>query len=97
MCSGKDKNEAVRIAKILLSSHLVACVNIIPGVESHFWWNGKIEKASEVLLMIKTKASLVSKVMDNIKALHSYDCPVIEVIAVENMNSEAAKWMERIF
>lgn len=94
MCSCPDRREASRIAKALLTAHLAACVNIISGVESHFWWKGKIEKAPEVLLIIKTKASLVSKVMDKIAELHSYECPVIEVIAMEKMNLEAVKWME---
>jgi periplasmic divalent cation tolerance protein len=89
-----NKKEALRIGNVLLKSRLSACVNIIPGVQSYFWWKGKIEKASEVLLMVKTKASLVSKVMDKITKLHSYECPVIEVIKIVRMNEKARKWLE---
>lgn len=88
--------EARKIAKALLRSKLAACVNIIPKIESYFWWKGKIEHANEALLLIKTKASFVSKVMDKIKKLHSYECPVIEVLSVEKMNPEAKKWMEKV-
>ncbi|MGE3278926.1 MAG: divalent-cation tolerance protein CutA [Candidatus Altimarinota bacterium] len=90
----KDKKEALKIAKALLEERLVVCANMIPGVESMFWWEGTIQKASEVLLLMKTKHSLVSKVMKRVKALHSYECPVMEVFEMKDGNPEFLQWIE---
>lgn len=90
----RSVSEARKIAKALLAARIAACVNIIPGVESHFLWKQKVEQSKEALLMVKTASDLVSKVMDKITKLHSYECPVIEVLAVEKMNKEAVKWIE---
>ncbi|MDP2973506.1 MAG: divalent-cation tolerance protein CutA [Candidatus Diapherotrites archaeon] len=86
--------EARKIAKALLRKRLVACANIVPKIESHYWWNGKIEKGSEALLIIKTRKSLMKKIIKEIKALHSYELPVIEFFD-STMNKEAAAWIER--
>ena len=58
----KDKKEAAKIAKGLLEAKLIACANIIDGVQSLFWWQGKIDSSREVLLILKTKKILFKKV-----------------------------------
>lgn len=73
--------EARRIAHALVERKHAACVNIVPGVESSYWWEGKVDKAQEVLLMIKTTASAFDHVQATIKELHSYTVP--ECIALE--------------
>lgn len=74
---------------------LAVCVNIIKHLESHYFWKGKIERSQECLLLIKAEASSVSKAMDKIEKLHSYECPVIDVVNIEKMNESARKWMEK--
>ncbi|MFH0877791.1 MAG: divalent-cation tolerance protein CutA [Candidatus Omnitrophota bacterium] len=69
-----------RLAKILLEKKLCACVNILPSLESWFWWEGKIDKAAESLLIIKTKKTLLPRLIRTVKKAHSYD--VCEVIAL---------------
>ncbi|CAG9460880.1 unnamed protein product [Pedinophyceae sp. YPF-701] len=75
-----SQDVAEKIAGPLLEQRLAACVNIIPGVQSMYWWQGKVEKDAELLLMIKTRASLVDKLTEAVVALHPYD--VCEVISV---------------
>lgn len=75
-----SKKEAQKLASCLLQEKLAACVNVIDGVESHFRWQGKIDKARETLLMIKTKKPLFNKLQERVKSLHSYEVP--EIIAL---------------
>lgn len=78
--SAGSKEEAEKIASGLLKEKLCACVNIVKGVNSHFWWQGKLDKAKEALLIIKTKKSLLSRLIKKVKSLHSYEVP--EIIAL---------------
>ena len=89
-----SKAEAREIGKALLEERLAACVNIIPGVESMFWRQGKIQEESEVILIVKTKESLVQDVIDTVEELHSYDVPCIEVLDVETGSEEYMRWVE---
>jgi periplasmic divalent cation tolerance protein len=72
--------EARGLTKLILEAHLAACVNVIPGVESHFWWKEKLETAAEVLLVIKSSAEQFEKLHDLVALHHAYECP--EVVAV---------------
>ena len=65
--------EAERIGKAVLERRLAACVNILPGMISHYWWQGTIERGEEVVMIIKTRASLAESVRAAVKEMHSYD------------------------
>ncbi len=75
-----DKKEATKIAHSLLKERLIACANIVGPVSSLFWWKGKIDKASEFLVIMKSKKNLFKKLSERVKELHSYEVP--EVIAL---------------
>ena len=75
--------EAERIGKAVLEKRLAACVNILPGMISHYWWQGAIERGEEVVMIIKTRASLAEAVRAEVKALHSYTTPAILVLPIE--------------
>ena len=72
-----SRSEARKLARVILAKKLAACVNILDGVESHYWWQGKIDRAKECLLMIKTTSGNAIAVMQTVKANHSYDVPEI--------------------
>ena len=63
LVTAKDKKEATKIAQGLLEAKLIACANIIEGVQSLFWWQGKIDSSKEVLLVLKTKKILFKKII----------------------------------
>ena len=86
--------EAHKIAELLLSRRKAACVNIIPRVDSSFWWQGELDSARESLLIIKTKASLLSKIVDLVKAAHSYEVPEIIALSVIGGNEDYLKWID---
>lgn len=85
--------EARRIAKSLVEKKLVACVNIIDKIKSIFWWQGKIDSASEVLLMAKSKKSLMHKVIRQVKSLHSYQVPEVISLPVIAGNKDYIEWI----
>ena len=74
--------EAKKIASNLVNDQLVACVNIIPNIESVYRWKGKIECDKEVVLIAKTTDNKVKKTIERIKSLHTYELPDIIVLPV---------------
>lgn len=87
-------DEAQRIARALVERQLAACVNIVPGVDSIYRWQGKIENAQEWLLVIKTTAGKFESVRDAINELHSYDLPECACLAIEDGSPEYLRWLE---
>lgn len=85
--------EAQSIAELLLNQRKVACVNIVPSVDSLFWWQGKLDSAGENLLIIKTKASLLDEIVYIVKEVHSYDVPEIIALPIIGGNEDYLKWI----
>ncbi len=83
-----DIRDARRIANTLVEEQLVACVNIIPKVESYYKWKGKVENEKEIIIISKTVDKNVKKTLRRIKALHPYDLPDIIVIPIVGGNKE---------
>ncbi|HVO60872.1 MAG TPA: divalent-cation tolerance protein CutA [Terriglobales bacterium] len=88
-----SEEEARSIARALVERKLAACVNIIPGVESIYWWKGKIETASEWTLLIKTVRTNFEPIRDAIRELHSYDLPECIAITLESGSPEYLNWI----
>lgn len=84
--------EARKIADALLDAKLAACANIIPGLESHYWWQGKKETATEFLLLIKTSLGQFEAVSEMVKKYHSYECPEIVALAPEAVSPAYLQW-----
>ncbi len=80
--------EAKKIAKNLLEEKIVACANIIPVMESIYWWEGDLEEDVESVLLVKTNSQLVDKV------IHSYQTPCILQFEVKKGSKDYLKWME---
>src|SRR5215467_14236148 len=67
--------EAERAGRAIVERRLAACVNILPGMISHYWWQGTLERGEEAVMIFKTRASLAEKVSVAVKDLHSYTTP----------------------
>jgi periplasmic divalent cation tolerance protein len=85
--------DAEAAGRILVERRLAACVNILPGMVSHYRWEGKVERAEEAVMIIKTRASLADAVSDAVKELHSYDTPAIVVLSVESVEKGYLGWL----
>ena len=88
-----NKKEARNIARELIKNKLAACVNIIDKIESIFWWQGKLDSAREVLLVVKTKKSEFNKVSKAVKAIHSYQVPEIIALPIAAGNKPYLDWI----
>jgi len=86
-------NEAQRISKVLLEQRKVACVNIVPRVNSLFWWENKLDSTHESLLIVKTKASLLNEVVGLVREIHSYDIPEIIALPIVGGNQDYLEWI----
>lgn len=87
------EEEARKIADRLLNHKKAACVNIVPGVSSLFWWQGKLDSAQESLLVVKTKASLLDEIVSLVKEIHSYDIPEIIALPIVGGNQDYLEWI----
>ena len=86
-------NEAKKIGKALVSNRLAACVNIIDNMHSMYWWEGEIQNDNEVILIAKTRESLVPELIDKVKSMHSYDCPCIVSLPILDGNKAFLEWI----
>ena len=84
----KDKQQARLIGKTLVEERLAACVNIIDGMQSIYWWEGAISEDNEAILIAKTRNSLLEKLTDRVKSLHTYTCPCIIAIPISGGNRD---------
>ena len=88
------KNQARRIARAIIRNKLAACVNIVLRIESFFWWQGKIDKADEVLLIVKTQKSKFPKLAKFVASMHSYEIPEIIALEISAGNRAYLKWID---
>ena len=85
--------EAEQAGRAVVEQRLAACVNILPGMVSHYWWQGVVERGEEVVMIIKTRASLAARVCAAVKQGHSYTTPAIVVLPVEQLDPDYRDWL----
>lgn len=85
--------KAAEMAEALVNERLVACVNILPEATSVYKWQGRLERSSESLMILKTHSDRLPALMERLRELHPYDVPEIVVCAVEQGSPEYLKWV----
>jgi|SRR5690242_4771334 len=93
LVTAPDLKTARVLAKAALSARLVACANLIPRIESHYWWQGKIESSSEVLILLKTQKSRLGQLEALILSKHPYDTPEFLVLPPTGGNRKYLDWL----
>jgi periplasmic divalent cation tolerance protein len=89
------QENAQKIIGKLLNERKAACVNIIPKVESRYWWQGKIESSDELLLIVKTRVELLDELITLVKQNHPYTVQEIIAIPIVGGNADYIKWVDR--
>ncbi len=89
-----SKQEAENIAQKLLEHKLIACANIVGPVSSHFHWSGKIERAEEYLILMKSRSDLLGEISKAVDELHSYDVPEVLCLPVVGGSEGYLGWLE---
>jgi len=93
--TASNGEEAARLADMLVGAHLAACVQILPEMESVYRWQGKIERAPEILLLAKTTKSKFEEIEREVRALHSYDTPEIIAVPVVAGSAPYLDWLRK--
>ena len=94
-CTASSAAEAKSLTEKLVKEKLAACVSVITGIHSTYWWKGKIERADESLLIIKTDSNRFAALARRIKSLHSYTVPEILALPVIKGNPDYLKWLKQ--
>ena len=89
-----SQEDAERIARTLVEERLAACVSIVPGLTSLYWWEGKISRDPEVLLIIKTSERAYERLEARLREIHPYQVPEIVALRAERVYEGYMKWLE---
>ena len=93
LVTAPDLKTARSLANQVLAAKLAACVNLVPKIESHYWWQGKLEQGNETLMVLKTTRSKLSELERKIVELHPYDTPEFVVVGLEAGNRRYLDWL----
>jgi periplasmic divalent cation tolerance protein len=88
-----SRDEAKKIGRTLVEERLAACANVIDGMESVYWWQGKLTEDREAVLIAKTRAELVPTLTERVKALHSYAVPCVVALPILQGNPAYLDWL----
>jgi len=89
-----NSNDAAVLAKSLVEKRLAACVNLLPGVASWYWWEGKVTEDQEVLLMMKTSRDKFAALEKEVLRLHSYAVPEVIALQIVEGSKNYLNWIE---
>ena len=89
--AGRD--EAETIARTLVEERLAACANVLGGIRSFYWWEGKVHDEPEVAFVVKSRRELVDAVVARVKAMHSYSCPCVVALDIDGGNPDYLAWI----
>jgi periplasmic divalent cation tolerance protein len=95
LVTAPDLKTGRKLARAALEARLIACANLIPRIESHYWWQGRIEAGAEVLLVLKTTTARLAALEKLIVAKHPYDTPEFVVLPISRGNRRYLDWVEQ--
>jgi len=94
--TASTKEEAIKIVRHLLEEKLIACANIVGSIDSLFWWKGKIDEASEFIVLMKSHSKLFSKISRRVREMHSYEVPELIALRIEKGLPAYLSWIDTV-
>ena len=88
-----NREEALKLATVLVEERLAACANIIEGVTSLYWWQGEVQREAEVSLIVKTRAELIEALKRRVCEIHSYTVPCVVAWPITAGNEAYLDWV----
>ena len=85
--------EADSLGRMLVERRLAACVNVIDGMRSMYWWDGAVQEGREAVVIAKTRTDLVDELTRAVKDIHSYDVPCVATLPLEGGNPDFLNWI----
>ena len=95
LCCAPDSATAQHLTQELLSQRLAACVNLISGIQSHYWWQGEIQSADEVMMIIKTTEDRTEALKGFVQTHHPYDTPELIVVPISAGLDAYLAWVKK--
>jgi periplasmic divalent cation tolerance protein len=95
LMTAPDRPTAEKLGEALVRERFAACANLVPGVASFFWWDEDVQRAEEVLVILKTPSDRVDALMARAAELHPYDVPELIALPVEAGLSAYVEWVAR--
>ena len=96
LVTASSKQEAETLAEKLLEAKLIACANVLGPVSSHFHWEGKIERAEEYLVLMKSRSNLFGALEEKVRSLHSYEVPEVLALPVAAGSKPYLDWLSGV-
>src|SRR5215210_4574715 len=93
LMTAPNREEAARLAEMLVGARLAACVQILPEMESVYWWDGAVRREPEILLLVKTTDGRFAALEREVRALHSYETPEIVALPVSAISAPYLEWL----
>jgi periplasmic divalent cation tolerance protein len=93
LVTAPDLKTARRLAQAALEAKLIACANLVPRIESHYWWQGKLERGNEVLMILKTTRACLAKLEKLVVREHPYDMPEFLVLPLAHGHTRYLEWL----
>lgn len=93
LVTAPDLPTARKLARTALEARLVACVSLLPGLESHYWWKGRLERAGEVLLLLKTRKALLEALERFVVQRHPYETPEVLAVSLDRGSGRYLAWL----
>ena len=87
------RDEALVIARAVVTERLAACANVLGELRSLYWWDGQVQDEAETGLILKTRRELTEKLVARVRGLHSYECPCVVALPIEGGNPDYLAWI----
>lgn len=94
LVTAPDLKAARKLSQIILRARLAACANLVPRIESHYWWKGKLERSGEVLMILKTTSNLIPRLEKCVLENHPYDTPEFLVLPIHCGSKKYLDWVK---